>query len=87
MGICNDCGVCQCQVSRLLRIPRLFLMYPYRHSDKTGEKFFHIIGPEIFGIIGFAIAFATQKLAARYVALFLMAQSYAGFIVFYSWIR
>lgn len=58
-----------------------------RHSDKTGEKFFHIVGPEVVGITGFAIAFVTERLAARYLALFLMAQSYAGFIIFYSWIR
>ena len=29
---------------------------------------------------------ATLNTAARYVALFLQASSYAGFIVFYSWI-
>ena len=29
---------------------------------------------------------ATSNTAARYVALFLQASSYAGFIVFYSWI-
>lgn len=29
---------------------------------------------------------ATEAVAARYLALFLQASSYAGFIVFYSWI-
>ena len=29
---------------------------------------------------------ATEAVAARYLALFLQAASYAGFIVFYSWI-
>lgn len=29
---------------------------------------------------------STLNVAARYLALFLQAQSYAGFIVFYSWI-
>lgn len=38
------------------------------------------------GIIGFIISMSTLNVAARYVALFLQAQSYAGFIVFYSWI-
>jgi len=57
-----------------------------RHADKTGERFYHIIGPFIVGIIGFIIALATEKTAPRFVALFLMAQSYAGFIVFYSWL-
>lgn len=38
------------------------------------------------GIIGFVISMSTLNVAARYFALFLQAGSYAGFIVFYSWI-
>src|SRR5699024_9208677 len=38
------------------------------------------------GIVGFVISMATLNVAARYLALFLQAGSYAGFIVFYSWI-
>lgn len=38
------------------------------------------------GFIGFIISMATLNTAARYVALFLQAGSYAGFIVVYSWI-
>ncbi|KAJ3532449.1 hypothetical protein NM688_g7421 [Phlebia brevispora] len=57
-----------------------------RHSDRVGERFYHIAIPLVFGIIGFIIAIATMDLAARYVALFLMAQSYAGFITFLTWI-
>jgi len=56
-----------------------------RHSDKTGERFFHIIGPLSLGMIGFIIALATRNTAARYISFFLMAQSYAGFVVFYTW--
>ncbi|KAK4689352.1 hypothetical protein P7C73_g766, partial [Tremellales sp. Uapishka_1] len=56
------------------------------HADKTQEKFWHIVGPICFGLVGFIISMSTEKTAARYVALFLQAQSYAGFIVFYSWI-
>ncbi|KJZ73918.1 hypothetical protein HIM_06586 [Hirsutella minnesotensis 3608] len=56
------------------------------NSDRTQEKFWHIIGPLCLGIAGFAISMATLNVAARYVALFLQAGSYAGFIVFYSWI-
>jgi hypothetical protein len=40
----------------------------------------------LLGLVGFVISMATKQTAARYVALFLQAQSYAGFIVFYSWI-
>ena len=36
--------------------------------------------------MGFIISMSTSNVAARYVALFLQASSYAGFIVFYSWI-
>ncbi|SPN96484.1 related to nicotinamide mononucleotide permease [Cephalotrichum gorgonifer] len=56
------------------------------HSDRTGEKFWHITGPIIVGCIGFVISMSTLNVAARYIALFLQASSYAGFIVFYSWI-
>ncbi|KAH7156092.1 major facilitator superfamily domain-containing protein [Dactylonectria macrodidyma] len=56
------------------------------HSDRTQEKFWHITGPICVGMLGFIISMSTLNVAARYVALFLQASSYAGFIVFYSWI-
>jgi MFS family permease len=56
------------------------------HADKTQERFWHIVGPIIGGLVGFIISMSTLNTAARYVALFLQASSYAGFIVFYSWI-
>jgi len=56
------------------------------HSDRKQEKFWHIVGPIFLGLLGFIISMATSNVAARYVALFLQASSYAGFIVFYSWI-
>ncbi|KAH9480026.1 MFS-type transporter cnsO [Psilocybe cubensis] len=56
-----------------------------RHSDKTNERFYHCIGSLILGILGFVIATNTMNIAARYISLFLMAQSYAGYIVFYAW--
>ncbi|KAL6413126.1 hypothetical protein AUP68_02624 [Ilyonectria robusta] len=56
------------------------------HSDRTQEKFWHIVGPICVGMVGFIISMVTLNVAARYVALFLQASSYAGFIVFYSWI-
>ncbi|KAF7541559.1 hypothetical protein G7Z17_g11923 [Cylindrodendrum hubeiense] len=48
--------------------------------------FWHITGPICVGMVGFVISMSTLNVAARYVALFLQASSYAGFIVFYSWI-
>ncbi|KAF2267785.1 MFS general substrate transporter [Lojkania enalia] len=56
------------------------------HADRTQERFWHIVGPIFGGIVGFVISMATENVAARYIALFLQAASYAGFIVFYSWI-
>lgn len=56
------------------------------HADRTEERFWHIVGPICFGLVGFIISMSTENVAARYVALFLQASSYAGFIVFYSWI-
>ncbi|KAG9250702.1 major facilitator superfamily domain-containing protein [Emericellopsis atlantica] len=56
------------------------------HADRTQEKFWHVVGPILMGIVGFVISMSTLNVAARYVALFLQAGSYAGFIVFYSWI-
>ncbi|OBZ77136.1 hypothetical protein A0H81_03715 [Grifola frondosa] len=57
-----------------------------RHSDKTGERFYHISVPIFGGIVGFIIAICTMNTAARYISLFLMAQSYAGFVVLYTWV-
>ncbi|KAB5592961.1 transport protein [Ceratobasidium theobromae] len=56
-----------------------------RHADKTGERFYHIASSYVVGIIGFIISMITMNVAARYLSLFLMAQSYTGFIIFWSW--
>ncbi|KAJ7179202.1 MFS general substrate transporter [Mycena filopes] len=56
-----------------------------RHSDKVGERCFHMISSFGLGVVGFVIAISTMNTAARYIALFLMAQSYAGFVVMYTW--
>jgi len=57
-----------------------------RHSDKTQERFWHMSLSFGIGIVGFIISIATTNIAARYVSMFLMAQSYAGFIVLYAWV-
>ncbi|ODA83533.1 hypothetical protein RJ55_02047 [Drechmeria coniospora] len=64
----------------------LFSILVSWNADRTQEKFWHIVGPILMGSVGFVISMATLQVAARYVALFLQAGSYAGFIVFYSWI-
>jgi len=57
-----------------------------RLSDKLGKRYIFILWPLALGLIGFIIAMSTQTLAPRYVSLFLMAGSYAGFVVFLAWI-
>lgn len=57
-----------------------------RSSDTRQERSTHIIVPLLFGIIGFIIAMSTHNIGARYFSMFLMAQSYSGFVCFYSWI-
>jgi len=57
-----------------------------RHADWTGERALHICIPLLVGMIGFIIALSTENTAARYVSFFLMAQSYAGYIVCFAWL-
>ncbi|KAK3984710.1 MFS-type transporter-like protein 38 [Cladorrhinum sp. PSN332] len=64
----------------------IFSLFIAWDSDRTQEKFFHITGPIVLGLVGFIISMSTLNHVARYIALFLQASSYAGFIVFYSWI-
>ncbi|KAF9462596.1 MFS general substrate transporter [Collybia nuda] len=56
-----------------------------RHSDNTGERCWHITIPLLIGMMGFLIAMSTMNTVIRYFSLFLMAQTYAGFICFLSW--
>lgn len=58
------------------------------HSDRVGERYFHHIGPLVVGMVGFVIAMATEahNIPARYISLFLMTSSYAGYLVVFTWI-
>ncbi|KAL0955459.1 hypothetical protein HGRIS_001701 [Hohenbuehelia grisea] len=56
-----------------------------RHSDATQERCWHTITPLVFGIIGSIIAMSTMNTAARYVSLFLMAQSPMGPAITIAW--
>ncbi|GAA5907313.1 hypothetical protein JCM8208_007152 [Rhodotorula glutinis] len=56
------------------------------HSDKTGERYFHIVVPFSIGIIGFIIAATTSSFGPRYTSLFFMAQSYSGFVCLLAWV-
>ena len=49
------------------KLPDLLLLH--RHSDKQGERFYHIFAPLVIGLIGFIIAMSTMNTAARYISL------------------
>jgi len=57
-----------------------------RRSDSRGERFFHIAASLLLGILGFSMAIFSMNKVNRYISLFLMAQSYAGFIIFWAWV-
>ncbi|KAJ7095339.1 MFS general substrate transporter [Mycena belliarum] len=65
--------------------PRLSFDALRRHSDLKQERFWHIVIPLLVGMLGFLLAMSTMNVLARYISLFLMAQSYAGFITYLSW--
>ncbi|KIY73724.1 MFS general substrate transporter [Cylindrobasidium torrendii FP15055 ss-10] len=56
-----------------------------RHSDHHSERFWHVFFAFSLGIVGNIIAMSTMDPIARYISLFLQAQSYAGFICFVAW--
>ena len=60
-------------LGKLLSFPSVYLVLIWaftRHSDATGERFYHIAGPLVFGIVGFIIAISTMNTAARYISLY-----------------
>lgn len=77
MDFCHHGGPCCQQVGgrgRWVLAGAHFLhLSRCRHSDVTGERFFHIVIPLCIGIVGFIIAISTMRLAARYVALYVLS--------------
>ncbi|KAJ8590439.1 MFS general substrate transporter [Rhizopogon salebrosus TDB-379] len=61
-------------------------LFMSRHSDQAGERFGHIATSLLVGISGFLVATTTMNTAVRYLSMFLMAQSFAGFMIFFAWI-
>jgi MFS family permease len=57
------------------------------HSDRTGERYFHITLPLYISVAAFILAAATTSVAPRYVAMMLMVPSfYSGYVVSLGWI-
>lgn len=55
------------------------------HADRKGERFWHMTIPQVVGIVGFIIAAATKAVGARFFGIFVMASSYAGYVIVLSW--
>jgi MFS family permease len=56
------------------------------HADRTGERFFHYLGPAVACIVGYIIVATTTGVAPRYFASFLMTTGYASGFVMLAWI-
>jgi len=57
------------------------------HSDRTGEKYLHVICPLFIAVASFILAAATTATAPRYVAMMLMIPGcYTGYVVALGWI-
>ncbi|KAG2110520.1 MFS general substrate transporter [Suillus discolor] len=57
-----------------------------RHSDVTGDRFWHIVGPLLVSISGFILAISTMDTTLRYISLFLMTQGPVAYVVALTWI-
>jgi MFS family permease len=56
------------------------------HSDKTRERWLHVVWPQVFCSIGFIISATTLNVAARYTATFMMMSVYGSFGCILSWV-
>jgi hypothetical protein len=56
------------------------------HSDKTKERYWHIVWPQVFCSIGFIISACTMNNAARYTSTFMMMSVYGSFGCILSWV-
>lgn len=57
------------------------------HSDRTGERYFHITVPLYAAAAGFIIAATTTSIAPRYLSMMLMLSGiYPGFVVALGWV-
>ncbi|KAK0719590.1 major facilitator superfamily domain-containing protein [Lasiosphaeris hirsuta] len=57
------------------------------HADKTGERYWHIVGPMSVAIITYIIAATTTAIGPRYFSMMLMVPTvYSAFVVALAWI-
>ncbi|KAF8511733.1 hypothetical protein BU17DRAFT_54478 [Hysterangium stoloniferum] len=67
-------GFISTTVTLLLTAPPWFfaafvLFFNAHHADVTKERFWHVSGPILLGIVGFVISLSTMNTAARYIVL------------------
>jgi hypothetical protein len=56
------------------------------HSDRTRERWLHVVWPQVFCSIGFIISATTLNIGARYTATFMMMSVYGSFGCILSWV-
>ncbi|GAB7340857.1 hypothetical protein MBLNU457_7218t1 [Dothideomycetes sp. NU457] len=56
------------------------------HSDKTKERWLHVVWPQVFCCVGFIISATTLNTGARYTATFMMMSIYGSFGCILSWV-
>lgn len=56
------------------------------HSDRTKERWLHVVWPQVFASAGFIISAATLNVAARYTSTFMMMSIYGSFGCILSWV-
>ncbi|KAG2049778.1 MFS general substrate transporter [Suillus hirtellus] len=84
MGYNSTITLLLCAPPWILGTATLFLVA--RHSDATGDRFWHTAGPLFVAIIGFMVAISTMNAAVRYLSLFLMAQAPVAHVVSLTWV-
>ena len=68
-----------CMLVRDFSLPSLtFTLIIIFLVDKTGGRFFHMVGWWWSVIVGFVIALSTMSTAGRYVSLFFMSSGFVG---------
>ncbi|KAG1868263.1 major facilitator superfamily domain-containing protein [Suillus subalutaceus] len=57
------------------------------HSDKKQRRYKYFVIPNAFGALAFIVSIFTMNKAARYISLFLVAQTVTGYLVVLGWIN
>ncbi|KAG2065570.1 MFS general substrate transporter, partial [Suillus decipiens] len=84
MGYDSTITLLLCAPPWLLGTATSFLVA--RHSDATGDRFWHTACPLFVAMVGFMIALSTMNTAVRYLSLFFMAQAPVAHIISLTWV-